>query len=166
MAEAVCSVCPLISRPGKAIGSFESRTKDFLPSGPREGEKRGVFLCMERVESCPGSLGGRMSASEGQEFILEKQASSFPSAAHGCASPPPPSSSSFVPLLQAAPSPAGGPVPSPGHGVTVALLAAKLLAQEGETGGCFPLPNLTVELPCWKTLASPVSHTSAHPLLP
>lgn len=56
--------------------------------------------------------------------------------------------------------------PALGLSVTVALLTAKLLAQEGEAGACFPLPSLTVELPCWKTLASAVSHTSAHPLLP
>lgn len=45
VAEAVCSVWGDLSspRPGKAIGSFDSRTKDFLPSGPREGEKGGEF---------------------------------------------------------------------------------------------------------------------------
>lgn len=156
-------------RPGKAIGSFESRTKDFLSSGPREGEKRGVFVCMERVacsweESCPGCLGGRMSASEGQAFVLEKRALSSSSAAHGCASPPSPPlsclSCQVLPALLVALS------PTPGHSVTASLPAAKLLAQEGEAGGCFPLPDLIVELPCWKTLASSVSHTSAHPLLP
>lgn len=103
-------------RPGKAIGSFESRTKDFLPSGPREGEKRGVFVCMERVacsweESCPGCLGGRMSASEGQAFILEKRALSSSSAAHGCASLPSPPLSCLS--CQGAASPPGGPVPNP-----------------------------------------------------
>lgn len=53
-------------RPGKAIGSFESRTKDFFPSGPREGEKRGVFLCMERV---PGSTGGILSWLFGRQDV-------------------------------------------------------------------------------------------------
>lgn len=109
-------------RPGKAIGSFESRTKDFLPSGPREGEKRGVFVCMERVacsweESCPGCLGGRMSASEGQAFILEKRALSSSSAAHGCASPPSPPlsclSCQVLPALLVALS------PTPGHSVSL-----------------------------------------------
>lgn len=76
-------------------------------------------------------------------------------------------SSSFVPFLPGAASPPGGPVPNPrAQCVTASLPAAKLLAQEGEAGGCFPLPDLVVELPCWKTLASSVSHTSAHPLLP
>lgn len=55
-------------RPGKAIGSFESRTKDFPPSGPREEEKRGVF-----VHGKGGWFHGRnpvlTSASEGREFI-------------------------------------------------------------------------------------------------
>lgn len=117
----------------------------------------------------------RQKASEGQEFILEKQVSRFSSAAQDVLhlllllQPPPLLAfpARVLPVLLVALSPALLVALSPplGHNVTVSLLAAKLLAQEGEAGGCFPLPSLTVELPHWKTLASPVSHTSAHPLL-
>lgn len=51
-----------------------------------------------------------MSASEGQEFILEKQASSFSSAAHGCASPPPPPPPPFLPGCS---QPSWWPCPQP-----------------------------------------------------
>lgn len=44
------------------------------------------------------------------------------------------------------------------------LLMAKLLAEEGEAGGWFPLPKLVAVLPCWEALASSVSHTSARSL--
>lgn len=41
---------------GKDIGHFESSTKNFLPSGPKKGGKREVFLCMERVAHYMGGI--------------------------------------------------------------------------------------------------------------
>lgn len=164
----LCVLCAEILsslRPGKAIGSFESRTKDFLPSGPREGEKRGAFLCLERVARSTGGilswLFGRQDVSLGRPRVYFGKAKLQVSHLQHtdvphllllllllfCAFP-----ARVLPALLVALSPALG------HNVT-----AKLLAQEGEAGGCFPLPSLIVELPSRKTLASSVSHTSAHP---
>lgn len=61
--------------------------------------------------------------------------------------------------------PSRWPCPPRGTVSPCHLLAAKLLAEEGEAGGWFPLPKLIAVLPCWEALASLVSHTSARSLL-
>lgn len=155
--------------------AFKSSTKDFLLSGPKKREKEKCFCAWKGwlvtgEESCPGCL-GRQDVKLGRPSIYFGKASSkFLICTWTCFI----SLSSSSPFLFCAfpasvpgrkrshgPSPPGGPV-SPQDTVSLChLLMAKLLAEEGEAGGWFPLPKLVAVLPCWEALASSVSHTSA-----
>lgn len=82
------------------------KTSSYLAQKKREKE-RSVFVhgkggLLQGRNRVLAAWGGRMSSSEGQAFILEKQAPSF-SSAHGRASSPspPPAPFSFVPFQPA-----------------------------------------------------------------